>query len=168
MLATLGTATSVGLINGVVYVKGRLPHPFIPTLAMLTRGERFGAVPVGQQDDPGRAAVRQRDRFGPDRVDPRRERRSGGSRPPRSSWSLMAAARGRDHSAAGVGTLDLCRRRQPGSGAAQRHPCAGRADLGLHHVRAAGRCRRLAHDGQGQRRFADQSAASPSSTRSRP
>ena len=36
MLATLGTATSVGLINGVVYVKGRLPHPFIPTLAMLT------------------------------------------------------------------------------------------------------------------------------------
>jgi ribose transport system permease protein len=36
VLATLGTATLVGLINGVVYVKGRLPHPFIPTLAMLT------------------------------------------------------------------------------------------------------------------------------------
>jgi ribose transport system permease protein len=36
VLATLGTATSVGLINGVVYVKGRLPHPFIPTLAMLS------------------------------------------------------------------------------------------------------------------------------------
>jgi ribose transport system permease protein len=36
VLATLGTATLIGLINGVLYVKGRLPHPFIPTLAMLT------------------------------------------------------------------------------------------------------------------------------------
>lgn len=36
VLATLGCATLVGLINGLVYVKGRLPHPFIPTLAMLT------------------------------------------------------------------------------------------------------------------------------------
>jgi ribose transport system permease protein len=36
VLAALGTATLVGLINGVIYVKGRLPHPFIPTLAMLT------------------------------------------------------------------------------------------------------------------------------------
>jgi len=36
VLATLATATVVGLINGVVYVKGRLPHPFIATLAMLT------------------------------------------------------------------------------------------------------------------------------------
>jgi ribose transport system permease protein len=36
VLAALGTATLVGLINGVLYVKGRLPHPFIPTLAMLT------------------------------------------------------------------------------------------------------------------------------------
>jgi ribose transport system permease protein len=34
--ATLATATLVGSINGVLYVKGRLPHPFIPTLAMLT------------------------------------------------------------------------------------------------------------------------------------
>ena len=36
VLATLGTATIVGSINGLLYVKGRLPHPFIPTLAMLT------------------------------------------------------------------------------------------------------------------------------------
>lgn len=36
VLAALGTATLVGSINGLVYVKGRLPHPFIPTLAMLT------------------------------------------------------------------------------------------------------------------------------------
>jgi ribose transport system permease protein len=36
VLAALGTATVVGLINGLLYVKGHLPHPFIPTLAMLT------------------------------------------------------------------------------------------------------------------------------------
>jgi ribose transport system permease protein len=34
--AALATGTLVGLINGLLYVKGRLPHPFIPTLAMLT------------------------------------------------------------------------------------------------------------------------------------
>jgi ribose transport system permease protein len=36
VLATLATATTVGLINGTLYVKGRLPHPFIPTLAMFS------------------------------------------------------------------------------------------------------------------------------------
>jgi ribose transport system permease protein len=34
--AALATGTLVGLINGLLYVKGRLPHPFIPTLATLT------------------------------------------------------------------------------------------------------------------------------------
>jgi ribose transport system permease protein len=34
--AALVTGSLVGLVNGVLYVKGRLPHPFIPTLAMLT------------------------------------------------------------------------------------------------------------------------------------
>ncbi len=33
--ATLATGMAVGLVNGLLYVKGRLPHPFIPTLAML-------------------------------------------------------------------------------------------------------------------------------------
>ncbi len=33
--ATLATGLAVGLVNGLLYVKGRLPHPFIPTLAML-------------------------------------------------------------------------------------------------------------------------------------
>jgi ribose transport system permease protein len=33
--ATLATGVVVGLVNGLLYVKGRLPHPFIPTLAML-------------------------------------------------------------------------------------------------------------------------------------
>lgn len=36
ILAALGTGATVGLINGLLLVKGRLPHPFIPTLAMLT------------------------------------------------------------------------------------------------------------------------------------
>jgi len=36
VLAALGTGTLVGLVNGLLYVKGRLPHPFIATLAMLT------------------------------------------------------------------------------------------------------------------------------------
>jgi ribose transport system permease protein len=36
ILAALGTGSAVGLVNGVLLVKGRLPHPFIPTLAMLT------------------------------------------------------------------------------------------------------------------------------------
>ena len=35
ILATLGTGAAVGLVNGLLYVKGRLPHPFVPTLAML-------------------------------------------------------------------------------------------------------------------------------------
>ena len=36
VLATLATGCVVGMVNGLLYVKGRLPHPFIPTLAMLT------------------------------------------------------------------------------------------------------------------------------------
>ena len=36
ILAMLAAGTIVGLINGVVYVYGRLPHPFIITLATLS------------------------------------------------------------------------------------------------------------------------------------
>jgi ribose transport system permease protein len=36
VLAALTTGCVVGVINGVIFVKGRLPHPFIPTLAMLS------------------------------------------------------------------------------------------------------------------------------------
>jgi ribose transport system permease protein len=35
-LAMVATATLVGVVNGVVYVYGRLPHPFIVTLATLS------------------------------------------------------------------------------------------------------------------------------------
>ena len=36
IVAALATGSLVGGVNGVIYVKGRLPHPFIPTLAMLS------------------------------------------------------------------------------------------------------------------------------------
>jgi ribose transport system permease protein len=36
VIAILGTGLAVGLVNGLVYVRGRLPHPFVITLAMLS------------------------------------------------------------------------------------------------------------------------------------
>jgi ribose transport system permease protein len=36
ILAILGTGVAVGLVNGLVYVYGRVPHPFIVTLATLS------------------------------------------------------------------------------------------------------------------------------------
>ncbi len=36
MLAMLLTGAAVGAVNGLVYVFGRLPHPFIITLATLS------------------------------------------------------------------------------------------------------------------------------------
>jgi ribose transport system permease protein len=36
ILAMLGAGSIVGVLNGVLYVKGRIPHPFIVTLATLT------------------------------------------------------------------------------------------------------------------------------------
>src|SRR6185436_15175393 len=36
VLAMLATGTAVGVVNGVILVWGKLPHPFIMTLAMLS------------------------------------------------------------------------------------------------------------------------------------
>ena len=36
MLAMVLTGAAVGAVNGIVYVFGRLPHPFIITLATLS------------------------------------------------------------------------------------------------------------------------------------
>jgi ribose transport system permease protein len=36
ILAILATGVAVGLVNGVIYVYGRIPHPFIVTLATLS------------------------------------------------------------------------------------------------------------------------------------
>jgi len=65
--AALATGTLVGLVNGLLYVKGRLPHPFIPTLAMLTAASGLalylshsetiqGAPPVVNEIGSGRIA----------------------------------------------------------------------------------------------------------------
>jgi ribose transport system permease protein len=66
--AALATGLSVGLINGVLLVKGRLPHPFIPTLATLTAAAGLalylshsetiqGAPPVVNEIGAGRIAA---------------------------------------------------------------------------------------------------------------
>jgi ribose transport system permease protein len=68
VLAALATGTDVGLVNGLLYVKGRLPHPFIPTLAMLTAasglalflsdsGTIQGAPPIVDEIGAGRIAA---------------------------------------------------------------------------------------------------------------
>ena len=51
--AILGTGLAVGLVNGLVFVYGRVPHPFIVTLATLSivRGPR--AVGRGRDAVPG-------------------------------------------------------------------------------------------------------------------
>ena len=36
VLAILGVGLAVGLANGIVFVVGRIPHPFIVTLASLS------------------------------------------------------------------------------------------------------------------------------------
>ena len=80
MLAALATGTAVGLVNGLLYVKGRLPHPFIPTLAMLTAASGLalflsdsetiqGAPPIVDEIGAGRIAAipgRRRGRLVPD------------------------------------------------------------------------------------------------------
>ena len=68
VLAALATGTAVGLVNGLLYVKGRLPHPFIPTLAMLTAASGLalylsdsetiqGAPPIVDEIGAGRIAA---------------------------------------------------------------------------------------------------------------
>jgi ribose transport system permease protein len=68
VLAALATGTLVGLVNGLLYVKGRLPHPFIPTLAMLAAASGLalylsesrtirGAPPVVAEIGAGRIAA---------------------------------------------------------------------------------------------------------------
>jgi ribose transport system permease protein len=66
--AAVLTGTCVGAVNGLLYVKGRLPHPFIPTLAMLSAASGLalylsqsetiqGAPPVVDQIGAGRIAA---------------------------------------------------------------------------------------------------------------
>jgi ribose transport system permease protein len=53
VLAIVGTGLAVGLVNGIVYVKGRLPHPFIITLATLSIARGLALWLSGGQPSQG-------------------------------------------------------------------------------------------------------------------
>jgi ribose transport system permease protein len=53
----LATGLLVGTVNGIVYVKGRLPHPFIITLAMLSIARGLALWLSGGQPIRGMPAV---------------------------------------------------------------------------------------------------------------
>ncbi len=53
ILAILGTGVAVGAANGIVYVFGRVPHPFIVTLASLSIVSGLALWASGGQPIPG-------------------------------------------------------------------------------------------------------------------
>ena len=58
ILAILGTGLAVGLANGLVFVVGRVPHPFIVTLASLSIVRGIALWASNGTLDPRHAAVR--------------------------------------------------------------------------------------------------------------
>ena len=50
--AMLLTGLAVGAVNGIIYVKGRLPHPFVITLAMLSVARGLALCLSGGQPIP--------------------------------------------------------------------------------------------------------------------
>ncbi|MBS1679753.1 MAG: ABC transporter permease [Actinobacteria bacterium] len=57
ILAVLGIGMCVGLANGALYVKGRLPHPFIVTLATLGVVRGLAFLITGGNIKPGQPAA---------------------------------------------------------------------------------------------------------------
>ncbi len=55
--AMLLTGMAVGLVNGVLLVKGRMPHAFIPTLAMLNAARGLALLLAGGRPMPGMPKV---------------------------------------------------------------------------------------------------------------
>jgi len=47
------TGAAVGLVNGLVFVKGHMPHPFIPTLAMLNAARGMALLISNGRPIPG-------------------------------------------------------------------------------------------------------------------
>ena len=78
--AILGTGIAVGAVNGLVYVYGRVPHPFIVTLATLSIVRGIALWAVRRDAHPRHAADRADDRRRHHRLAPvldlRRRRRS--------------------------------------------------------------------------------------------
>ena len=62
IIVMLATGAAVGFVNGAVYVWGRLPHPFIITLATLEHRPRPGPPVLRAASPSGRAEVVQHDR----------------------------------------------------------------------------------------------------------
>ena len=107
------TGTAVGAVNGIGYVFGRLPHPFIMTLATLSicRGLAL-ELAIGHTTMRGMPEAIVTIGGGIDARYPellRRRRRCGRSR-------------ARDDQGHGLGAMDLCRRRRAGGSARDGHP----------------------------------------------
>ena len=126
-------APLVGAVNGVVYVFGRLPHPFIITLATLSicRGLAL-ALAVNHTTMRGMpdaiAWLGGVAAFGMPELLLRRRRRG-------------ARAPGHDQGD-GLGPLDLRGRRRPEGGGRDGHPGQGRAGFDVRDLRALRRHRR--------------------------
>ena len=153
ILATLGAGLAVGVVNGVILVKGRLPHPFIATLATLSIAAGAALYLAGGSTIIGAPDLV--NTLGGAPADRHPWRRSGGlgplrrvRRPGRGAAVLGAAAQ------AGLGTLDLRGGRQPGGRGPHRRAGQRRADLGLRPERAVRRDRWVPVRGQRQRRLA--------------
>ena len=56
------TGLAVGFVNALLYVKGRMPHSFIPTLAMLNAASGLALLLSDGQPDAGHAGHRHHDR----------------------------------------------------------------------------------------------------------
>ena len=155
----LATGVAVGFVNGFVFVKGRLPHPFIITLATLSIARGLAlwlsdGSPIQGMPEPIQAL--------------------GGMTlfgwlPP-SAFVVAGVA----IAVAVLTTRMVWGRwiyavgRQPGRRATDGHPGQRRAHLRLRPEWPDGRHRRGAHRGSDQRRGARPSGRSPSSTRSPP
>ena len=77
----------------MIYVKGRLPHPFIPTLAMLTAASGLALFLSHNETIQGAPPIVDDHRGGPHLLDPRgrRDRLVPGRRP--SWWSPWRSLR---------------------------------------------------------------------------
>ena len=57
LLVILLTGVVCGWINGILYVKGKMPHPFIPTLAMLYAARGLALVISDGRPIPGMSPI---------------------------------------------------------------------------------------------------------------
>lgn len=57
LVAMLLTGVIIGLVNAILYVKGRMPHSFIPTLAMLNAASGLALLLSDGQPIPGMPGI---------------------------------------------------------------------------------------------------------------